>query len=84
MIVAPSPGSPEWVGDIADGWRRLGISAQSLWIGYFGLGGNGSLADVNGWLARTVELPALDHDLLAQALNDAFSDQGMGRPLGYR
>jgi len=30
---------------------ELGMSARDLWIGYFAVGGNGSLTEVEQWLA---------------------------------
>jgi hypothetical protein len=71
-------------GGIAHGRRLLGMSTLALWVGYFGVGGNGSLADVEGWLAGA-ELPSdRDHDYLAQALNDVFTERGLDHPVGYR
>ena len=78
------PTSSPTAGDIADGRRRLGMSALTLWIGYFGVGGNGTLAEVEGWSSGTVEPSDRDHDFLAQALNDEFVEHGLDHPMRYR
>ena len=73
-----------FIGDIAEGRRRLGLSAVALWIGYFAIGGNGTPADVEAWLSGAATPTAEDHDLLAQALNDKFTEWGMNHPVRYR
>ena len=68
---------------LADGRHRLRMSMLALWIGYFSVGGNGSLADVDSWISG-VNAPSLqDHDLLAQALNDRFTEAGLDHPVAY-
>ena len=68
---------------IADGRRRLGLSALGLWVAYFAVGGDGSLADVTNWLSGASELSVRDHDLLAQAMNDEFVVLGLDHPVPY-
>ena len=75
---------PGGAGDIAEGRRQLGISALDLWIGYFEVGGNGSLADVEGWLAGTAQPSDRDHAYLVQALNDEFVVRGLDHPIQFR
>lgn len=68
---------------LADGRQRLRMSILAVWIGYFSVGGNGSLSDVDNWI-RGVHAPSLqDHDLLAQALNDRFTEAGLDHPVAY-
>lgn len=71
------------VTEIDAGRRELRMSAIDLWIDYFGVGGNGSQTDVGRWLSSAARLPVRDHDLLAQALNDRFTDVGLNHPIGY-
>jgi hypothetical protein len=71
-------------GDIAEARRQLGLSALALWVGYFEVGGNGTLADIEGWLAGSSEPSDRDHDFLAQALNDQFTERGLDHPMGFR
>lgn len=70
--------------DDIEAWRlRLGLTNRDLWLGYFELGGNGSLVDLGLWLTGKVRLPPPDHDLLALALNEVFSERGLNHPVGY-
>lgn len=62
----------------------LGVSFQDLWIGYFEVGGNGSVADVERWLGSAAVVPDREHNLLAQALNDEFVERGGDHPVAYR
>ncbi len=75
---------PVVASDIADGRRRLGMSTMALWIGYFEVGGNGTVADVQQWLAGERVPSDRDHDFLAQALNDHFVERGLDHPMEYR
>lgn len=68
---------------IADFRRRLGLSAFGLWVAYFAVGGNGSLADVTGWLTGATELSVRDYDLLVQGMNDEFTALGLDHPVPY-
>ncbi len=68
---------------LADGRHRLRMSILAVWIGYFSVGGNGSLSDVDNWMTG-VNAPSLqDHDLLAQALNHRFTEAGLAHPVAY-
>ena len=81
--MTPGFASHPQVRGIADGRRRLGLSALGLWVAYFAVGGNGSLADVTNWLSGASELSVRDHDLLAQAMNDEFVVLGLDHPVPY-
>ncbi|MGI9032079.1 MAG: hypothetical protein ACR2HY_00015 [Acidimicrobiales bacterium] len=63
--------------------KRLGLSARDVWVGYFAVGGNCSLADVTGWLSGRGGISWRDHNLMAQSLNDAFCERGLNHPVGY-
>jgi hypothetical protein len=71
------------IGDIDAGRIELGMSARDLWVGYFAMGGNGTQADVDGWLSGAMPLPAREHNLLAQTLNERFTDIGQNHPVAY-
>ncbi len=62
----------------------LGWTVFHAWMGYFAVGGNAPLGLVERWLTTDAELPAVDHNLLAQALNDEFVDRGLDHPVRYR
>jgi hypothetical protein len=70
--------------DLAAGRERLGLSSEALWLGYISVGGNGTLSQVRRWLDGSSRLSDREYDLLAQALNDEFTDRGMNHPVSYR
>ncbi len=72
------------VGDLRSGLERLGMTVRSLWISYFAVGGNASLAEVENWLSGAAEPHDREYDLLAQALNDHFAEQDLDHPVPYR
>lgn len=64
--------------------RRLGLSNGATWALYFGVGGNGTPAELEAWLAGASPMPSHDHDVLAHALNEVFHERGEDHPLAYR
>lgn len=78
----PRPDSPP-VGPLESGRRRLGITLSELWVGYFAVGGNATVAEVDEWLAGESTPSPGDHDLVAQALNDRFLERGLNHPIAY-
>ena len=63
--------------------QHLGITLYDVWFGYIAVGGDASLRVVRAWLAGTAEPGDRDHDLMAQALNDRFLDEGLNHPVAY-
>lgn len=60
-----------------------GLSAPELWRRYVELGGMSSSDEVESILRLEV-LPTLhDHDVLAHALNERFSELGRNHPVAY-
>jgi hypothetical protein len=64
--------------------KEIGLSLDDLWIRYFALGGNAEPLEVNGYLSDLLTLEIREHNVLALALNEAFSDLGMDHPVEYR
>lgn len=60
-----------------------GLSDSDLWLRYFGLGGMGTPDQVRSYLRRGAVPSVHDHDVLAQALNERFSELGRNRPVRY-
>ena len=77
-------GGPASVGDLGAALSELGMSVRDLWIGYFAVGGNGTLADVKEWLEGSAHPSDNDHDLMAQTLNEEFSARDLNHPVEYR
>jgi hypothetical protein len=63
--------------------EHLGITLYEVWFAYVEVGGNASLRIVQGWLLGVGEPDDHQHDLMAQAFNDRFIDQGMNHPVAY-
>ncbi len=64
--------------------RDLGLSVESLWLAYVGLGGTASLIETGRYFAG--EAPAVtarQYDYMAQALNDRYIDIGGNHPVPY-
>jgi hypothetical protein len=61
--------------------RLLGMTAYSLYLGYFAIGGNFSAEDVHAWLDCRQAMPAGEFDRLAQAVNDEAAGRGITYPL---
>ena len=63
--------------------ERLGISVRDLWLRCLGLGGLLSLLELTASLAGRRTLTATEFDVVAQALNERFMDDGGDHPLAY-
>ena len=62
---------------------KLGLTQAELWFHYFELGGMSSALDVEAYLVGVLEPSAHDHDLIAHALNEFFSELGQNHPVPY-
>lgn len=60
-----------------------GLSDPDLWLRYFALGGMGTPEQVRSYLRFRVVPSQHDHDVLAQALNERFSELGRNHPVQY-
>jgi hypothetical protein len=69
--------------DLERARRRLGLSVETLWLAYAGLGGSASLQRVGDFLQNGSGLTARQYDYLVQALNDRFVETGEDHPLPY-
>ena len=65
-------------------WRLVGLTAPDLWWRYTGLGGNRPRAALVEYLAGTTAWPAVEHNVLAQALNECLWDLGHPSLAPYR
>jgi len=62
---------------------ELGLSQGDVWFHYFELGGMSSAIDVEAFLVGILEPSAHDHDLIAHALNEFFTERGQNHPVPY-
>jgi len=63
--------------------QEAGLSHSEVWWRYFGLGGMSDPVEVEAYLCGALEPTAHERDLLAQALNERFSDLGQNHPVPY-
>jgi len=62
--------------------RQAGLSLDELWMAYFALGGAQSSDGLRDYLAGAGS-PLRDYDVVAQAINERFADQGENHPVPY-
>ena len=63
--------------------REIGLSVTGVWRRYFGLGGTATPADIAAYLEGNAQLSRIEHDTLAHAINEAFTEVGMNHPVPY-
>lgn len=65
------------------GLALSGMSYERLWFDYLGLGGTFGLKGLIAVLEGEREITAHEHNMIAQALNDHFTDHGHNHPVAY-
>jgi non-ribosomal peptide synthetase component F len=55
------------------------LTVAELWLRYFALGGEASELEVDAYLNGAIALPALQHDMLAQAINERLDEMATPR-----
>jgi len=63
--------------------QQLGLSPGDLWLRCLGLGGLLSLVDLTAALSGRRVLTPAEFDVVAQALNERFMDEGTNHPVAY-
>ncbi|MGY1782520.1 PP2C family protein-serine/threonine phosphatase [Geodermatophilus sp. SYSU D01036] len=63
--------------------RHAELTLEQLWLRYFELGGNADLFDVEAHLDGLAQLPDLDGDLLAVAVNERLDELSAARRVPY-
>jgi len=70
--------------DILDVYRReAGLSHGELWLRYFEIGGMSTGFELETLLYGLVEPTSHDHDVIAHALNERFTELGGDHPVAY-
>jgi hypothetical protein len=59
------------------------MTLGDLWAAYFALGGMAGPGQLGQIIDGTVAPSHHDYDLIAQAINEAFLDQGSDHPVPY-
>ena len=63
--------------------RRIGLDLPALWLSYFGLGGAAKPDEMRAYLRGAITFSTLEHNVLAQAINDHSIDLGLDHPAPY-
>ena len=71
------------VGSLERARRDVGMSVDDLWMRYFALGGMSTALEIEAYLLGALIVPSHDHDVLAVALNERFSELGGDHPVPY-
>jgi hypothetical protein len=67
-----------------DGLQLSGMTPGELWLGYYSVGGNASELEVEAYVLGLLRPDAYQHNLIAQAINESFLDQGKDHPVSYQ
>lgn len=59
------------------------LALQEFFVGYLTMGGTMTLVEVQEVLRGERDVSALEHDFLAQSLNDHFTARGQDHPVAY-
>jgi hypothetical protein len=65
------------------GLALSGMSYERLWFDYLGLGGTFGLKSLIAVLQGEREISAHEHNMIAQALNEHFTERGHNHPVAY-
>lgn len=61
-----------------------GLSRNGLWLRYFALGGMATPLQMEAVLHGELTVTAHDHDQIAHALNERFTELGRNHPVAYK
>jgi hypothetical protein len=57
-----------------DAYEASKLSVAELWLRYFALGGEASEMEIDAYLNGAIALPALQHDMVAHAINERLDE----------
>jgi len=83
VALTDSSSATRTIGIIDEARRVLGMTVHALYLGYFAVGGNFPVEDVQAWLDGRAAMPATEYDRLAQAVNDEAAGRGVAHPVRY-
>jgi len=70
--------------DVLDTYRReAGLTHRELWLRCFELGGMSTGFELEAFLYGVLVPSAHDHDVIALALNERFTELGGDHPVAY-
>lgn len=66
-----------------EGMQLCGMSYAELWLRQIGVGGTAEELEVEAYCLGLLTPDTLQHDVIAQALNEYFAEQGGDHPVAY-
>lgn len=69
--------------DLQAGMRASGMDYQELWLRYIAVSGSAGELELEAYVLGLLSLDAYQYNLIAQALNEYFIEQGQDHPVGY-
>lgn len=63
--------------------KSAGLSPSQLWVRYFGLGGMSDRVELDAMCHGAMVPTGQEHDLIAHALNERFTELGRNHPVPY-
>jgi hypothetical protein len=69
---------------LRDGMDLVGLGWQELWLRYSALGGDADEQQIRDHVLGEGCTDAHEHNVIAQAINEAFLDRGQNHPVGYQ
>jgi len=59
---------------LAQAFSHAELTVHELWVRYFALGGEAGATEVEAYLNALMPLPAGEHNILAQAVNERLNE----------
>ncbi len=69
---------------LSDGWDLSGLTLAELWLRYLAVGGTASRARVEAYARGLLCPDSHQHNMIAQAINEAFIELGEEHPVSYQ
>ena len=63
--------------------NHSGLTIDELWLRQISIGGDADALEVEAYVLGLLRLDPYQHDIIAQALNEHFLDQGQDHPVPY-
>ncbi len=68
---------------LLSGMLATGLSFDELWLRYIAVSGVAGALEMEAYVLGLLTPDSLEHDLIAQAINEWFLDHGQDHPVGY-
>ncbi len=68
---------------LAAGMTRSGMTMEQAWLRLVSVGGDLGVLELEAYILGVLSPDAYHHDLIAQAINEHFIDDGGDHPVGY-